>query len=970
MADADVALKSAYEEVFLPSLKGGLGLPAYLRKNRKYVETETKLNEIAPNLAAGIPLNSVVLSVLGVSALLAAISIVVPIARRLMLPYTLVLAVLGCLIGLLGYLKLGVAGFGGEVAQGLRQIGPADDAFIYIFLPPLLFSAGLTVDVRHIFEDLGYVILLAFVAVILCTFFVGYSLDMVTGLGLLPCLLLGTIGVDDGHRRRHQHLPRGRRRPSGCRRSWKAKRCSTTRRRSRCSAFSSASSRRAPSSTSSERRGSSSSRLAGGALLRLRDGADHADAHLAAAGCGHDRGHPHRRLAYFTFVVSNEILGISGVIATVTLAAFVGSDSRTRVSPGLVGDIAQRLEHLDFWATSFIFVISAMYIPRSLDVFTWHDLANVGVVFVAALASRAVVIGGMMPTFSAIGASKPLGRAYKVVLWWGGMRGAVTVALALATTATDGVPPAVRHLVVSTAIGYVIASLILNGLTLRPLMNAFRLDRFNELDLVMRNRMTALARRKIKRELTEVAAAVGCDAEELSRQIVPMDKAARQKNKAAVGLPLALDTWCHHEIDTVMAFARARADHASSCRAAAQSRRPAAQCAAEFRGSKAIWPSSPICAGAGIAMRLTFWLFARFGWKPDAEVAVAGRVEFLVAELLLLRELVKQCEANAAGLFGRDVAAQLDQLLRTRLEATEAEIKTIEHAYPKFADAMQAALPDAGGARLGGIGIPPPSRRGDDLGRRVRGPRHTTPRRRRAVHAASGIRVRLRQRFRRQQLSVRGGVSGAEVLHTALPRAARPAHHLRPQRKAACVLRRLRAGPRRERRDRPVMLGPGKFFAQRASFDFCTNIARATCEGYVNMLEIDCGRLQSAMASAPALKPHSRTWPRRIEISSASRGSKGEHHAARRCRILHAQRHLPVHRNGLGDAHGQGADFVMAPAHAHLNLLGGVLSAVFGTFYALTKETYSPRLAWINLLLSVAGAFDHDPDAGDASPDQ
>jgi multisubunit Na+/H+ antiporter MnhG subunit len=48
-------------------------------------------------------------------------------------------------------------------------------------------------------------------------------------------------------------------------------------------------------------------------------------------------------------------------------------------------------------------------------------------------------------------------------------------------------------------------------------------------------------------------------------------------------------------------------------------------------------------------------------------------------------------------------------------------------------------------------------------------------------------------------------------------------------------------------------------------------------------------------------------------------------------------------------------DFVMAPAHAHLNLLGGVLSALFGTFYALTKETYSPRLAWINLLLSLIG---------------
>ncbi|HWA89182.1 MAG TPA: hypothetical protein VG889_04055 [Rhizomicrobium sp.] len=49
----------------------------------------------------------------------------------------------------------------------------------------------------------------------------------------------------------------------------------------------------------------------------------------------------------------------------------------------------------------------------------------------------------------------------------------------------------------------------------------------------------------------------------------------------------------------------------------------------------------------------------------------------------------------------------------------------------------------------------------------------------------------------------------------------------------------------------------------------------------------------------------------------------------------------------------QSQDHTMAPAHAHLNLMGGVLSAVFGTFYALTRETYSPRLAWINFFLSL-----------------
>ena len=50
-------------------------------------------------------------------------------------------------------------------------------------------------------------------------------------------------------------------------------------------------------------------------------------------------------------------------------------------------------------------------------------------------------------------------------------------------------------------------------------------------------------------------------------------------------------------------------------------------------------------------------------------------------------------------------------------------------------------------------------------------------------------------------------------------------------------------------------------------------------------------------------------------------------------------------------------DFALAPAHAHLNLLGGVLMAIFGTFYALTRETYSPRLAWINFLVSAASVL-------------
>ena len=52
---------------------------------------------------------------------------------------------------------------------------------------------------------------------------------------------------------------------------------------------------------------------------------------------------------------------------------------------------------------------------------------------------------------------------------------------------------------------------------------------------------------------------------------------------------------------------------------------------------------------------------------------------------------------------------------------------------------------------------------------------------------------------------------------------------------------------------------------------------------------------------------------------------------------------------------GEANDFQLAPAHAHLNLLGWVTMALYGTFYALTAQTMSPRLAWTNFLLSVAG---------------
>ena len=47
-------------------------------------------------------------------------------------------------------------------------------------------------------------------------------------------------------------------------------------------------------------------------------------------------------------------------------------------------------------------------------------------------------------------------------------------------------------------------------------------------------------------------------------------------------------------------------------------------------------------------------------------------------------------------------------------------------------------------------------------------------------------------------------------------------------------------------------------------------------------------------------------------------------------------------------------DHTLSPAHGHLNLIGFVMMAVFGTYYALTPEAGRSRTAGIHFLLNTA----------------
>jgi hypothetical protein len=54
---------------------------------------------------------------------------------------------------------------------------------------------------------------------------------------------------------------------------------------------------------------------------------------------------------------------------------------------------------------------------------------------------------------------------------------------------------------------------------------------------------------------------------------------------------------------------------------------------------------------------------------------------------------------------------------------------------------------------------------------------------------------------------------------------------------------------------------------------------------------------------------------------------------------------------------GKSGDHLLAPAHAHLNLLGFVALSIMGGFYALPGAWPAGKLAWGNFVLSTTGAL-------------
>lgn len=161
--------------------------------------------------------------------------------------------------------------------------------------------------------------------------------------------------------------------------------------------------------------------------------------------------------AYGTYLVVEE-LGGSGVIGVVTVGLILGNfGSRIGMNPRTRLIVSEFWEFLGFFVNSIVFLLIGDQINFS-SIGKNFDLILISIASV--VLTRAIVIYGLGNLSNLFGGT-PLNWRQLTVLWWGGLRGGVSIALALSVPVIlQG-----RQEIIDAVFGVVLFTLLVQGLT-------------------------------------------------------------------------------------------------------------------------------------------------------------------------------------------------------------------------------------------------------------------------------------------------------------------------------------------------------------------------------------------------------------------------------------------------------------------------------------------------------------------------
>ncbi len=170
-------------------------------------------------------------------------------------------------------------------------------------------------------------------------------------------------------------------------------------------------------------------------------------------------------LAFGSFILAED-LHVSGVLAVVAAGLFVGNIGTQSTSPTTRLTLENFWEFMAFVVNSLVFLLIGL--EADLGQFPLN-LPAIIVAVVAVLISRSLIVYGLSWFYSRLDARRSIPLPYRHVMFWGGLRGAISLALALGLTgATFGSAAAIEIRLLT--FGVVLFTLLVQGTTIAPLL--------------------------------------------------------------------------------------------------------------------------------------------------------------------------------------------------------------------------------------------------------------------------------------------------------------------------------------------------------------------------------------------------------------------------------------------------------------------------------------------------------------------
>jgi CPA1 family monovalent cation:H+ antiporter len=167
-------------------------------------------------------------------------------------------------------------------------------------------------------------------------------------------------------------------------------------------------------------------------------------------------------LAFGSFLVAEELLHVSGVLAVVTAGLVTGNIGPKGMSPTTRIVVNNFWEYIAFLANSAVFLLIGFQIDFLELLDNWQTILWA---ILAVLVSRAVVV------YLGSGIRQDVRMAWRHVLFWGGLRGGIALALALSLPLEIGPE---RSTITAMAFGVVLFTLLAQGISMGWLLERLK----------------------------------------------------------------------------------------------------------------------------------------------------------------------------------------------------------------------------------------------------------------------------------------------------------------------------------------------------------------------------------------------------------------------------------------------------------------------------------------------------------------